>query len=71
VFAVWAAFLASGTMAVAYIQYHWRFALGPRLLPGINGGELGLLYACAFLVIACRGGGALSLDRLRRRRADG
>ena len=53
----WAAFLASGTMAVAYLQFHWRFAGGARLLPAINQGEPALLYAFLFLYIACRGSG--------------
>src|SRR5690349_21096393 len=34
-----AAFLASGTMAVAYLQFHWRFALDEwKWLPAINKG---------------------------------
>jgi putative oxidoreductase len=67
-FTVWAAFLASGTMAVAYVQYHWRFRVGAGLLPGLNGGELAVLYAFSFLFIVFRGGGAFSLDRVRARR---
>lgn len=63
-----AAFLASGTMAVAYVQFHWEFALGERLLPGVNKGELSLLYAFLFLFIAARGSGPWSVDgRLGRR----
>ncbi len=62
----WAAFLASGTMAVAYIQFHWRFALGPSLLPTVNQGELALLYSVLFLFLSCRGSGAWSLDRARK-----
>jgi putative oxidoreductase len=50
----WAAFLASGTMAVAYIQFHWRFDLGASLLPAVNGGEPALIYSLLFLYIACR-----------------
>jgi uncharacterized membrane protein YphA (DoxX/SURF4 family) len=37
----WAAFLASGTMAVAYVQYHWKLELGARFLPGVNKGGVG------------------------------
>lgn len=59
-----AAFLASGTMAVAYIQFHWKLDLGTRLLPIANGGELAALYCFVFLLIAIRGAGALSLDRV-------
>ena len=59
----WAAFLASGTMAVAYLQFHWKLALDAQFFPTMNKGELALLYAVVFLYIACRGGGAWSLDR--------
>ncbi len=58
-----AAFLCSGTMAVAYIQYHWKFQTGPQLLPALNKGELALLYTFVFLLIACRGGIKWSLDK--------
>jgi putative oxidoreductase len=51
----WAAFLASGTMAVAYIQFHWKLAFGSAFLPAVNGGEPALLFAFLFLYIACRG----------------
>jgi len=52
------AFLLSGQMAVAYIQFHWKFALaGGRWLPGINQGELALLYSFLFLYIAAHGRG--------------
>jgi len=68
-FTACAAFIASGTMAVAYAQFHWRFAGGDKFFPAINKGELALLYACLFLYIACRGAGPYSLDeRLSRRR---
>jgi putative oxidoreductase len=56
-----AAFLASGTMAVAYTQFHWKLALGERFWPAVNQGELALLYAFLFLFIACRGGGKWTL----------
>lgn len=63
-FTTWAAFLASGEMAVAYVQFHWKLALGANFFPGVNKGELALLYAVLFLFIACRGAGPWSLDRL-------
>jgi putative oxidoreductase len=50
-----AAFLASGTMAVAYIQFHWKFQLDENALPAINKGELALVYCFLFLFIACQG----------------
>ncbi len=64
----WAAFLASGTMAVAYVQFHWKGALGDHFLPAVNHGELALLYAVLFLYLACRGGGAWSVDALLSKR---
>jgi len=62
---VWAAFLASGTMAVAYIQYHWKFAFGASFFPAVNQGELAVVYAFLFLYIACRGAGLASIDGRR------
>jgi len=62
-----AAFLASGTMAVAYIQFHWKGALGSEFLPLVNKGELAALYCFVFLLVWARGAGAISLDRLLRR----
>jgi putative oxidoreductase len=58
-----AAFLASGEMAVAYFQMHWKFQLGPKFFPTINKGELAALYCFVFLFIACRGGGIWRLDK--------
>jgi putative oxidoreductase len=49
----WAAFLASGTMAVAYIQYHWRLSFGVRFWPAVNQGELALVYCLVFFFLAC------------------
>ena len=65
----WAAFLASGEMAVAYVQFHWKFQLGSQFLPGVNQGELAVLYCFIFLLIACRGGGKWSLDKKGSRRS--
>lgn len=56
-----AAFIASGTMAVAYTQFHWKLDLGARIWPAVNQGELALLYAFLFLFMACRGGGKWAL----------
>lgn len=64
----WAALLASGTMAVAYTQFHWKFAFGANFFPTVNKGELAAVYAFLFLYIACRGSGGGSLvGRLFRR----
>jgi putative oxidoreductase len=60
-----AAFIASGTMAVAYVQFHWQLAFGKEFFPALNKGELALLYAFLFLYIACRGAGRFSVDAAR------
>jgi|SRR5579862_1822928 len=65
-----AAFLASGTMAVAYLQFHWRLQGGAQFFPAVNQGELALLYAWVFLYIACRGSGRWSVDSRRKTAAD-
>jgi putative oxidoreductase len=57
------ALLASGTMAVAYIQFHWKFQFDDKFFPTGNGGELALIYCFLFLFIAARGGDAVSVDR--------
>ena len=57
----WAAFLASGQMAVAYFMAH----LPRGLLPIENGGELAVLYCWIFLLIAVRGSGRWSADDRR------
>jgi len=64
-FTTWAAFLASGTMAVAYIQFHWQFAFDSKFFPAANQGEMSLIYCFLFLYIACRGGGSYSIDAIR------
>ncbi len=61
----WAAFICSGEMAVAYIQFHWKFHLGPEFFPAVNKGELAVLYSFVFLYIASRGGVKWSLDKGR------
>jgi putative oxidoreductase len=57
------AFIAAGTMAVAYIQFHWKGELGFDFLPIVNKGELAALYCFVFLLIWARGAGPVSLDR--------
>jgi putative oxidoreductase len=54
----WAAFLSSGTMAVAYWIGHGTKAF----LPVENGGELAALYCFAFLFISAHGSGIWSVD---------
>jgi putative oxidoreductase len=55
----WAAFLASGEMAVAYFMVHAKQGFWPVL----NKGELAVIYCFLFLYIACRGGGRYSVGR--------
>jgi putative oxidoreductase len=57
-----AAFLASGMMAVAYTQFHWKLQFDQNFFPTINKGELALIYTFVFLFIACRGAGRASLE---------
>ena len=57
------------TMAVAYVQYHWKFDFGQGFLPAVNHGELAVVYAFVFLFIAARGAGAASLDGRREPRS--
>lgn len=64
-FTPYAAFLASGTMAVAYIQFHWKFAFDSKFFPAVNQGELALVYCFLFLYFACRGSGIWSVDSVR------
>lgn len=58
-----AAFLASGTMAVAYVQFHWAFKPGVNILPLVNHGDAAVLYSFLFLYIASKGPGKWSLDK--------
>jgi putative oxidoreductase len=58
-----AAFLCCGEMAVAYIQLHWKFQIGPKFFPAINQGELAVLYCFVFLFISCRGKVKWGLDK--------
>ena len=60
-----AALFCSGTMAVAYIQYHWKFQIGSQFFPAINKGELAALYSFVFFLIACRGAVKWSLDKAK------
>jgi putative oxidoreductase len=63
-----AALLASGTMAVAYCQFRWKFELDNlKWLPIVNKGELAVLYCFVFFFFAMNGSGAYSLDQKRSR----
>ena len=58
-----AAFISSGTMAVAYVQFHWGFELSAKILPLMNHGDGAVLYSFLFLYIASKGAGKWSIDR--------
>jgi putative oxidoreductase len=63
-----AAFVASGEMAVAYFQGHWRLSFAnDAWVPLVNKGELAVIYCFLFLFIAARGAGIASLDAARQR----
>jgi putative oxidoreductase len=58
-----AAFIASGTMAVAYFMAH-----APQgAIPLLNQGELAVVYCFVFLYIAAQGSGLWSVDNLIRK----
>ena len=59
----WAAFLASGQMAVAFFKAH----AGRSFWPTVNEGETAVLYCFLFLYIAAHGSGIWSIDSLLRR----
>jgi putative oxidoreductase len=60
----YAAFIASGEMAVAYFKAH-----APRgFWPIMNFGELATLYSFVFLYIASRGSGRYSIDGVMGKR---
>ena len=56
----WAAFIASGQMAVAYFMAHASRAAFPIQ----NRGELAVVYCFVFLYIASHGVGTLGLDSI-------
>jgi len=62
-FAGFAAFLASGMMAVAYFMAHAPGGFWPI----VNHGEMAVLYCFIFLYIASKGSGRYSIDALMRK----
>ncbi len=58
-----AAFISSGTMAVAYFMFHSSLQ---AVLPIVNKGELAVVYCFLFLYIAARGSGVWSVDSIFR-----
>ncbi len=64
-----AAFVASGSMAVAYFWQHQPLGLWPIVPPeyGGNGGLSPILFCFGFFLLVFAGPGPYSLDRLRSR----
>lgn len=60
----WAAFIASGEMAVAFFMAHFPQGWNPLE----NQGETAVLYCFLFLYMAARGSGIWSVDSGRNRR---
>ena len=61
----WAAFIASGEMAVAFFMSHFPQHWNPL----VNQGELAVLYCFLFLYMASRGSGVWSVDAAMHRGA--
>lgn len=55
----YAAFVASGEMAVAYFMMH----ANRGFFPIENGGELAVLYCFLFFFIACKGSGKFAVQK--------
>ena len=60
-----AAFIASGTMAVAY----WMAHASQNFFPVNNGGDAAILYCFVFLDLVFAGPGAWSIDGMRSNRS--
>lgn len=60
-----AAFIASGTMAVAY----WMFHAPASFYPVLNGGDAAILYCFVFLLLVFAGPGAFSVDGAMKKKA--
>jgi putative oxidoreductase len=60
----YAAFVASGEMAMAYFKAHAARGLWPIM----NRGELAVVYSFLFLYIASRGSGSFSVDTVIAKR---
>jgi putative oxidoreductase len=58
-----AAFLCSGMMAVAYMQFHWKFQFGAAFWPAVNKGEPAVVFCFLFLYMAARGGVKWCLEK--------
>jgi putative oxidoreductase len=66
-FTRYAAFIASGEMAVSY--WFWSNRMARGFAPLVNGGMLEVMYCFAFLYLFFAGAGLWSLDAIFRKRA--
>lgn len=64
----WAAFIASGEMAVAYFWKHAMRGESFELFHWANRGEIVMLFSFAFLFLATIGSGTYSVDSLLAKR---
>ncbi len=62
IFASYAAFIASGQMAVAYFVAHFQFGKA-SFWPIVNKGELAVVYCFVFLFIFAHGAGIWSVTK--------
>jgi len=63
-----AAFIASGQMAVAYFQFHWKLDFSEfHWLPLATGADDTVLYCFVFLWLSAAGPGRWSIDAARGR----
>ncbi len=60
------AFILSGEMAVAYIQFHFPQGFWPVM----NGGVPAMIYCFVWLYFSSAGGGAWSLDSIMKKRRE-
>lgn len=58
-FTRWAAFVASGEMAVAYWMVHAKMSL----FPSLNQGDAAILFCFVFLFVAAAGPGPIAISR--------
>lgn len=61
-FTSYAAFIASGEMAVAYFMAHWKFGKA-SFWPAVNHGEPAVLFCFIFLYLFAHGSGIWSVKK--------
>lgn len=61
-FSRWAAFIASGEMAVAYFLFHMKILGQTDMFPTHNGGDAAILFCFIFLYLAAAGPGSFAIN---------